>query len=95
MKEPPAIQRVMESPRKIEKVNKIQVIVPRLLPSPPSGSTRAIIKDNGGPKSPNSSAITWISDEVMSSTKILETSNEHVVAGQDEDSVSKIKLQKK
>jgi len=86
MKEPPAIQRANESPRKIEKVNKMQVIVPRLVPSPPNGSTRAIIKDDdGGPKSPNSSAITWISDEVMSNTKILETSNELVEAGQDGD----------
>ena len=88
MKEPPAIQRANESPRKIEKVNKMQVIVPRLVPSPPNGSTRAIIKDDGGPKSPNSSAITWISDEVMSNTKILETSNELVeAAGQDGDTV--------
>ena len=89
MKEPPAIQRANESPRKIEKVNKMQVIVPRLVPSPPNGSSRAIIKDDdGGPKSPNSSAITWISDEVMSNTKILETSNELVeAAGQDGDTV--------
>ena len=63
--------------------------MPRLIPSPPSGSSRAIIQDQGGPKSPNSSAITWISDEVMSSTKILETSNELDEAGQDEDTVSK------
>ena len=69
-------------------MNKIQVVVPRLIPSPPSGSSRAIIQDQGGPKSPNSSAITWISDEVMSSTKILETSNELDEAGQDEDTVS-------
>ena len=89
MKEPPAIQRANESPRKIEKVNKMQVIVPRLVPSPPNGSARAIIKDDDGdPKSPNSSAITWISDEVMSNTKILETSNELDEAGQDEDTVS-------
>ena len=69
-------------------MNKIQVMVPRLIPSPPNGSSRAIIQDQGGPKSPNSSAITWISDEVMSSTKILETSNELDEAGQDEDTVS-------
>ena len=88
MMEPPAIQRANESPRKIEKVNKMQVIVPRLVPSPPNGSSRAIIKDDdGGPKSPNSSAITWISDEVMSNTKILETSNELVEASQDGDTV--------